>query len=54
MKINVTYKQVLHFTTKFCGQEILKAIKREEILLAIDLDLSSPYVEYLTGCREKR
>jgi len=28
MKINVTYNPVLNFTTKFCRQNFLKAIKK--------------------------
>jgi hypothetical protein len=54
MQINVIYKPVLQFTTKFYRQKILKVIKKEEILLAIGADLSSSYVEYLTGCRKEK
>jgi hypothetical protein len=54
MNINVTYKPILQFTTIFCRQKIRKGIKKEEILLDIEADLSSSYVLLLTGCIGKR
>jgi hypothetical protein len=54
MNINVTYKPVLQFTTKLCRQKSRKVIRKEEILLVIDADLSSSYVQHLTGCTGKR
>jgi hypothetical protein len=54
MNISVTYKPILQFTTIFCRQKIRKVIKKAEILLVIDADLSSSYVLHLTGCTGKR
>jgi len=39
MNINVTYKPVLQFTTKFCRQKFRKVIRKEEILFAVDADI---------------